>query len=78
MGNKQYIDEELLWEIGARIKKLRTDKGITQEMFLHETDIHIGRIERAGRNFSVSTLSRICNYLEISLEEFFKGIKQKK
>jgi transcriptional regulator with XRE-family HTH domain len=75
MGNKQYVDKELLWRIGDRIKTLREEKGITQEKFLHETDIHIGRIERAGRNISISTLSRICKHHEITLEDFFAKIK---
>ncbi|MEZ4848227.1 MAG: helix-turn-helix transcriptional regulator, partial [Bacteroidia bacterium] len=64
MGKKS-INKDLLWEIAARIKSLREAKNITQEVFYHDTGIHIGRIERAQRNISITTLDQICKYLEI-------------
>lgn len=69
--SKQYVDLEFLANISIRIKGLREDKNITQEVFYNDTGINIGRIERLKRNPSVSTLKKICEYLEISLEEFF-------
>ena len=36
--------------------------------------IHIGRIERAQRNMSITTLAQICEYLEVDLETFFQGV----
>lgn len=68
---KQGVDIELLNKIALRIKTLREEKDITQEIFYNDTGINIGRIERSKRNFSVSTLKRICEYLEITLEDFF-------
>lgn len=68
---KQGVDIELLNKIALRIKTLREEKNITQEIFYNDTGINIGRIERSKRNFSVSTLKRICEYLEITLEDFF-------
>lgn len=73
MGKKS-VNTELLWEIAARIKALREDKNITQEVFYNDTNIHIGRIERAQRNISITTLSQICDYLEVDLATFFDGI----
>lgn len=70
MGKKA-IDTELLWQIAETIKELRKEKGVTQEVFFHDTGIHIGRIERAQRNISVTTLKQVCDYLGVSLEEFF-------
>ncbi len=75
MSHKQHKEEPLLWFIAERIKELRKEKDITQEHFLFDTGIHIGRIERAGRNFSVSTLLVICQYLDISLSDFFNTSK---
>lgn len=69
------INKRLLLSIAQRIKELRTERGITQEVFYNDTGINIGRIERALRDFSMTTLENICNYLNISIEEFFKGIK---
>ena len=70
MGKKS-VNTELLWKIAARIKSLRETKNLTQEAFYHDTGIHIGRIERAQRNISVTTLAQICEYFEIDLEDFF-------
>lgn len=68
---KQYVDVELLLNISKRIKEFREQKNITQEVFYNDTGINIGRIERSKRNLSVSSLKKICEYFEISLEEFF-------
>ena len=77
-GNKKTVDIELLDKIAKRIKELRAQKGITQEVFYNDTGINIGRIERSKRNFSISTLNKICAYLEISNEEFFsRGFEDK-
>ena len=70
----QIRDQELLQHIALRLKKLREKKGLSQEQVFYDTDIHIARIETAKVNVSVSTLSKLCAYFEISLSEFFKKI----
>ena len=72
---KQRCNRELLLKIAKRIKQLREEKGISQDVFYIETDIHIARIETGRLNITVSTLQDICNYFEISLSEFFMEIK---
>ncbi len=72
MGKSRNIP--FLKKIGFRIKKLREERGITQEVFFYETGINIGRIERAERDFSMTTLSNICRYFKITPEEFFSGV----
>ncbi|MBC8267057.1 MAG: helix-turn-helix transcriptional regulator [Flavobacteriales bacterium] len=67
----QLSDTELLKQIANRIKELRKEKGVTQEAFYNDTNIHIARIERGKTNISISTLNAICNYFEITLKEFF-------
>jgi len=69
--NKQRCNKELLLTIAKKVKQLREDKGISQEMFYIDTDIHIARIETGKINITVSTLQAICDYFEISLSEFF-------
>lgn len=73
MGNRrqQRANKELLQKIAVRIKELRERKGVSQEDFITDTGINIGRIESSKSNFSVSTLEVICNYFEISLKDFF-------
>jgi hypothetical protein len=72
--SKQRVNKILVSKIASRIKQLREDKGISQEMFYIDTDIHIGRIELGKSNITVSTLSEICDYFGISLVDFFRDI----
>ena len=72
---KQRCNKELLLLIAKRIKQLREERNISQEVFYFDTDIHIARIEIAKTNITVSTLKDICDYLSISLFEFFKEIE---
>lgn len=67
----QVVNKELLRKISVRVKDLREQKKISQEVFVSDTGINIGRIESCKSNFSVTTLLNICDYFEISLEEFF-------
>ena len=61
----------LLQKIAIVIKELREAKNLTQEDVYIDTNIHIGRIETARCNTSISTLAAICKYFKISLSEFF-------
>lgn len=71
---KQYQDEELLDTLILTIKELRKFRGITLETFYFDTGIHLARIEQGKTNITISTLSKICNYFEISLVDFFAKV----
>jgi len=71
---KQRKNTILVSKIAGRIKQLREEKGVTQDSFFIDTDIHIARIESGRSNITVSTLSAICDYFGITLNEFFKDI----
>ncbi len=72
---KNYIDNNVLLSLLAqRIKKVRTQKGLTQLRVFHDTNIHIGRIEQGKRDISFTTLYKLCDYFSISLSEFLKGL----
>lgn len=71
---KQRKNTELNSKIANRIKQLRNEKGISQDTFFIDTDIHIARIESGKSNITVSTLSSICDYFNITLSDFFSGI----
>jgi len=62
----------LLSKIAKKIKQLREEKNVSQEMFYIDTDIHIARIETGKQNVTISTLQAICEYFEISLSDFLK------
>lgn len=70
----KFKNKILLKKVAKRIKQLRENKKISQEVFYNDTNIHIGRIEAEELNINLSTLSKVCKYLEISLADFFKDI----
>lgn len=61
----------LLKKSALIIKKIREDAGITLAAFYFDTGIHLERIEQGKTNITLSTLSIICSYFEISLSGFF-------
>jgi transcriptional regulator with XRE-family HTH domain len=63
-------NKEILLDLASKIKKLRKNKGITQEVVLNDTGIHIARIEQGKRDLSFTTLKKIANYFDVSLSEF--------
>ncbi|MCH5329077.1 MAG: helix-turn-helix transcriptional regulator [Coprobacter sp.] len=71
---KQIRNQELLLNIALKIKRLREDRGISQEIMYMDTQIHIARIETAKINISISTLDAICRYFGISLSDFLKDL----
>ena len=71
---KQRKNTILVSKIANRIKQLREEKGISQDSFFIDTDIHIARIKSGSSNVTVSTLSAICDYFGITLSDFFKDI----
>lgn len=72
----QLIDYKLLKKIALVLKELRECKDVTQEDVYNETNIHIGRIETAKGNLSVSTLSALCKYFKIKMSEFHKKVEE--
>ncbi len=63
--------------IAKRLKELREEKGFSQQYVYIDTDLNIGKIEVGKTNLSISTISILCKYYGITLEEFFRGIDMK-
>ena len=72
---EQIRDNKLLQKISIVIKKLREEKGLTQEDVYNDINIHVGRIETAKGNLSVSTLSALCKYFKVRISDFFKRVE---
>jgi transcriptional regulator with XRE-family HTH domain len=72
---KQLQNTELSKRIVFCIKELRKSKNITLEVFYFDTGIHLARIEQGKQNITIATLSKICEYLQISLSDFFKLVE---
>lgn len=70
----QLKNKKLLQWIASQVKELRSKKNLTQEDVYNDTNIHLARIETGKVNISVSTLKHLCDYFEISLSDFFRGM----
>lgn len=63
---------ELQVALGQTIRKLRSEKGYSQESFADAVGLHrtyMGGIERGERNVGVVNLARIAETLDIALSE---------
>ncbi|KXT76238.1 hypothetical protein STRDD10_00301 [Streptococcus sp. DD10] len=64
----------ILEELGPQIRKLRAEKGLTQQELAEKSDLSvqfINFIENNKRKVSLETLVKLLDSLEISLSEFF-------
>lgn len=64
--------------LGARIQKLRIEKGLSQEELAFEADLHrtyISHVERGSRNITVLGLCKIAKGLKMEPYEILKGLK---
>lgn len=64
------------WEriVGANIKRLRRDRGMSQEALAHDADLamrHLGRIERGEGNPTVAILGRIAAVLGVHPRDLY-------
>ncbi|MEA3353749.1 MAG: helix-turn-helix transcriptional regulator [Campylobacterota bacterium] len=67
----------ILLKFGNTIKKLRKQRGYSQEEFAQIAELdrsYMGSVERGERNVSLLNIEKIVNALDISLETFFKEI----
>lgn len=67
-------NSRLSW-LSMRVKELRLQKSLSQHQCYSDTNIHFGRIEQGKRDISFTTLCQICDYFEISPQEFFREFK---
>ena len=66
--------KDIRTHFGARLRQLRTDKGLSQEQLMMNTGIHrtyISEVERGIRNISLLNIEKLANALQIDIREFF-------
>lgn len=62
-------------KFGKNIKRLRLEKGISQESLALSADLdrtYIPSIEKGERNVSITVVEKLANALNVSISEFFK------
>lgn len=68
-------DDSAIQQVADRIRQLRKAHGLTQDALYEDTGLHIKNIESKGVNMTITSIAILCKYFEISLEEFFRGLK---
>ncbi len=71
---KHYIDQELVRKAGQRLRQIRESRQLLQDIVDMDIDVNCSRIERGRSNITISTLSKLCTYYGIGLDEFFRGL----
>lgn len=71
---------DLVKKLGERIRIIRKEKGISQEVLgeicgLHTN--HIGAIERGEKNLTLESILKVANGLDVTLDELFRYINPK-
>lgn len=69
--------KEIHVEIGNRIRKIRTKKGLSQEKLAELSNLntsYIGQVERGEKNPSVETIYSITTALGVSIQSLFENI----
>ena len=64
-------------ELGKRIRKLRTEMGISQEKFallINMDRTYFASVENGKRNISINNIKKIADGLNISLSKLFEGL----
>lgn len=72
---KQRRNDILLAIIGEKLVKLREARGLSQQKVYIHTGIDMDMIECGEYNLTLTTLSDLCDYYNISIKEFFKGVE---
>jgi XRE family transcriptional regulator, regulator of sulfur utilization len=76
-GAAKKAEPEAQLQLGERIRRLREERGWSQESFAHEGGLgrsFAGAIERGEKDIRLSTLMKLARTLGVSLSQLLKGI----
>jgi transcriptional regulator with XRE-family HTH domain len=72
------MKSEILLKYGQVVRKIRLEKGISQETLADLSGLHrtyMSDVELGKRNVSLENIDRIANALGVSISEIFKQIE---
>ncbi|AUI38376.1 control protein C.BclI (plasmid) [[Bacillus] caldolyticus] len=70
---------EIKRKFGRTLKKIRTQKGVSQEELADLAGLHrtyISEVERGDRNISLINIHKICAALDIPASTFFRKMEE--
>jgi len=76
MSDQEFISQ--LQKLGTEIRKLRSDRGFSQESFADACGLdrtYIGGVERGERNLGFKNLLRIARTLDVDPSDLLSGIR---
>ncbi len=65
---------EIKKKFGKQVKKLRLDKGLSQETLAHQANLdrtYIPSIEKGDRNVSITVIEKIAKALNVKISTLF-------
>lgn len=78
-SNAPVAAEDLPRQLGDTIRRLRTERGFSQESFAQAARpnrAYMGGVERGQRNVVIVNIAQIAKTLEMSLTEFFFEVEK--
>ena len=75
MATPRYRDDEVVKRIGAKIRQIRLEKGISQMKFAHKCQLElstINRIELGKVNPSISLIFLLADKLEVEASDLIR------
>jgi transcriptional regulator with XRE-family HTH domain len=63
-------EQEIMADLGAKVRELREQAGLSQEKLAEQTDVHrtyISGLERGRQNISLLTMMKLAESLGVSL-----------
>lgn len=75
-GKEKQLKQEFAIEFGKYVRKVRKEKGLTQEELAFKTSLHstyIGHIETGTYTPSIFVVWKIAEVLKMKLSELFHG-----
>ena len=70
----QRHNDKFLRQIAERLRDIRMELKITQDVVKEDINVSISKIEIGSINLSIMTIAILCEYYGVTLEEFFKEI----
>lgn len=70
------LNTDILKIFGGNVRKIRREKGLSQEELAFKANLHrtyIGMIERAEKNITLINIEKIANALEVNIKELING-----
>ena len=69
------MQQEIRLDLARRVRELRTEKGLTQEVLAQRAHMavrHLQKLEGSDLNVTIDTLSRVASALEVDISDLFR------